>query len=79
MISSKEVQYSSDETLLQVLKENFNVEEKDGFIQSIEGHDQDESTNKYWTFTINEKMGEKGANEIKLKNKDQVEFDLSTY
>ncbi|MCD5030301.1 MULTISPECIES: DUF4430 domain-containing protein [Enterococcus] len=79
MISSKEVQYSSDETLLQVLKENFKVEEKDGFIQSIEGHDQDESTNKYWTFTINEKMGEKGANEIKLKNKDQVEFDLSTY
>ncbi|MDT2785438.1 hypothetical protein P7G87_12220 [Enterococcus asini] len=28
---------------------------------------------------MNEKMGEKGANEIKLKNKDQVEFDLSTY
>ncbi|MDB7485199.1 DUF4430 domain-containing protein, partial [Enterococcus faecium] len=43
------------------------------------GHAQDENQNKYWTFTINGKMGEKGANETKLANNDQVVFNLGVF
>ena len=35
--------------------------------------------NKYWTFTINGKMGEKGAGETKLDNDDQVVFNLGVF
>ena len=46
---------------------------------SIDGHAQDESQNKYWTFTINGKMGEKGVGETKLDNDDQVVFNLGVF
>ncbi|HGF7610257.1 TPA: DUF4430 domain-containing protein, partial [Enterococcus faecium] len=71
-ITSKTVTYKSGESLLVILKANFEVKERDGFITSIDGHAQDESQNKYWTFTINGKMGEKGAGETTLDNDDQV-------
>lgn len=78
-ITSKKVTYKSGESLLAILKANFEVKEKDGFITSIDGHAQDESQNKYWTFTINGKMGEKGASETTLDNDDQVVFNLGVF
>ncbi|WP_430611802.1 DUF4430 domain-containing protein [Enterococcus sp. DIV0876] len=78
-IDSKTVSYQSGETLMDVLTDNFDIEEKDGFITSIEGHAQDESQNKYWTFTINGEMGAKGADETTLESGDQVDFALSVY
>lgn len=75
-ITKKKVTYKSGESLLAILKANFEVKEKDGFITSIDGHAQDESQNKYWTFTINGKMGEKGAGETKLDNDDQVVYNV---
>ncbi|HFC9362272.1 MULTISPECIES: DUF4430 domain-containing protein [Enterococcus] len=78
-ITSKKVTYQSGDSLLEILKANFEVKEKDGFINSIDGHAQDETQKKYWTFTINGKMGEKGANETKLANNDQVVFNLGVF
>lgn len=79
-ITSKTVTYKSGESLLVILKANFEVKERDGFITSIDGHAQDESQNKYWTFTINGKMGEKGAGETTLDNDDdQVVFNLGVF
>lgn len=78
-IDSKTVSYQSGETLMDVLTDNFDIEEKDGFITSIEGHAQDESQNKYWTFTVNGEMGAKGADETTLQDRDQVAFELSVY
>ena len=48
-------------------------------IKLTDGHAQDETQKKYWTFTINGKMGEKGANETKLANNDQVVFNLGVF
>ncbi|WP_369675061.1 DUF4430 domain-containing protein, partial [Enterococcus faecium] len=42
-ITSKTVTYKSGESLLVILKANFEVKERDGFITSIDGHAQDES------------------------------------
>ncbi|MEB7516064.1 DUF4430 domain-containing protein [Enterococcus faecium] len=78
-ITSKTVTYKSGESLLEILKANFEVKERDGFITSIDGHAQDESQNKYWTFTINGKMGEKGAGETTLDNDDQLVFNLGVF
>lgn len=78
-ITKKTVDYDSDQTLLQLLKQQFTVEEDNGFITAIDHYTQDKDKNLYWTFTINGKMAEKGANEIRLADKDQVVFNLATF
>lgn len=68
--------FNEGEKLLDVMKRNLEVEEKDGFITSIEGHAQDEASNKYWLYTVNGKMAEVGANQFELHDRDEVIFTL---
>lgn len=68
--------FNKGEKLLDVMKRNLEVSEKDRFITSIEGHSQDEKTNKYWLYTVNGKMAEVGANQFELHDKDEVVFTL---
>ncbi len=68
--------FNEGEKLLDVMKRNLEVSEKDGFITSIEGHSQDENSNKYWLYTVNGKMAEVGANQFELHDKDEVVFTL---
>lgn len=68
--------FNEGEKLLDVMKRNLEVSEKDGFITSIEGHSQDEKTNKYWLYTVKGKMAEVGANQFELHDKDEVVFTL---
>lgn len=75
-ISSKEVSFEEDDILLDVMKENFEIEEDAGFITSIDGHSQNKDENKYWLFTVNGEMSPVGANEVELKDGDEVVFNL---
>jgi hypothetical protein len=76
-VSSDKVTFKEGTTLYQVLAANFKMEAKDGFITSLNGHAQDEAANKYWTFTVNGEQVTKGAKDIKLKENDQVVFNLA--
>ena len=68
--------FNEGEKLLDVMKRNLEVSEKDGFITSIDGHTQDEDSNKYWLYTVNGEMAEVGANQFELHDKDEVVFKL---
>lgn len=68
--------FNEGEKLLDVMKRNLEVSEKDGFITSIDGHTQDEDSNKYWLYTVNGEMAEVGANQFELQDKDEVVFTL---
>ena len=68
--------FNEGEKLLDVMKRNLEVEEKDGFITSIDGHTQDEGSKKYWLYTVNGEMAEVGANQFELHDKDEVVFTL---
>ncbi|MBM7711522.1 DUF4430 domain-containing protein [Enterococcus xiangfangensis] len=76
-ISKKTVAFKDGATLYEVIAKNFAIEGKDGFITKIEGHSQDERAKKYWTFKINNKEIMKGAKEIKVKENDQIVFNLA--
>lgn len=76
-LSKKSIPFKNGETLLTILKENFTLEEEQGFITSIDGRAQDKQKQKYWTFTINGKSATKGAKEIKLKQNQLIVFDLA--
>lgn len=75
-LTSKTITFTKGQTLYEAMKENFAIKDKDGFITSIENHQQDQSKNKYWTYTINGEMAMKGAKDIKLKAKDDIVFTL---
>lgn len=75
----KTVTIVKDQSLLDALKANFKIEEKGGFITSIDGKAQDEAAKKYWLFDINGKMADKGAADIHLKKGDKVAFYLGSF
>ncbi|EIQ81458.1 UNVERIFIED_CONTAM: DUF4430 domain-containing protein [Streptococcus canis] len=70
----EKVSFDKGDTVLEVLKDNYEVKEKAGFITAIDGIEQDTKANKYWLFKVNGKMAEKGANQITVKDGDKIEF-----
>lgn len=70
----EKVSFGKGDTVLEILKDNYEVKEKDGFITAIDGIEQDTKANKYWLFKVNGKMADKGANQITVKDGDSIEF-----
>ncbi|VHB71801.1 Surface-layer 125 kDa protein [Streptococcus pyogenes] len=70
----EKVSFEEGDTVLEILKDNYEVKEKDGFITAIDGIEQDTKANKYWLFKVNGKMADKGADQITVKDGDSIEF-----
>lgn len=78
-IKEEEVNFSEGDALLDVLKENFAVEESDGFITSIEGIEQDVDKKMGWIYFINDEMAMVGAADYQLEADDKITFDLQAW
>ena len=63
----KSVEIQKGDTVLDVLEEVYPVQENDGFITEIDGISQDKDKGIYWMFDVNGKLGEKAANNLRLK------------
>lgn len=61
------------------MEEHYELEEADGFISAINGHEQDEEAGKYWLFDLNGEMAEVGAAELELSDGDLVEWKLEAF
>lgn len=79
VITEKEVAIEDGAILLDIMKENFELEEEGGFISSIEGNEQDEDAGKYWIYSVNGEDAPVGAGEYELSAGDQVNFDLQAW
>lgn len=77
--SSKEITIEEGAMLLDIMQENFNVVDEDGFITSIEGYEQDPDAGLYWLFDVNGEMAEVGAAELELKADDIVDWSLAPF
>lgn len=73
---TKELEVERGANLLEVMKKNFEIVEQDNFINSIDGHKQDEESSKYWIFDLNGEMAPTGANDTVLQEGDVVEWKL---
>lgn len=73
---SERVAFSKGDTIMDVLKANYDVEEKSGFITAIDGFEQDPKNKIYWFFKVNKKLAPKAADKIKAHEDDRVEFYL---
>ncbi|MFD1039494.1 DUF4430 domain-containing protein [Virgibacillus byunsanensis] len=79
IVTEKEVPIEDGAILMDVMQENFDIEEDEGFITSIEGEAPEEGEQKAWMFFVNDEMGAVGANELELQVDDRVTFDLQAW
>jgi len=78
-ISTKEIIIKDGALLGDVMADNFDIEEENGMIISIDGKKQDNKEQKYWIYTVNGKEAEIGANDYILEDGDKVEWNLSKF
>ena len=71
-IVSKEVSFQEGETLYEVTKRAFDIEESEGHIISINGIHSIPKKNIHWAFFVNGKFIELGLDEIVLYANDDV-------
>lgn len=79
VIQEKEIPIEDGAILMDVMKENFDIEEDGGFITSIEGVAPDEGEEKAWMYFVNDEMASVGAAEFELSAGDEVTFDLQAW
>jgi guanyl-specific ribonuclease Sa len=78
-LPAKSVTFEEGASLMDVMKENFDLKEDNGMITSIEGLAQDEAAGYYWTYTINDQMINTGAKDTVLKENDKVVFTYEKF
>lgn len=69
--------FKEGDNLLDVMKVQLKIVEKDGFISSINGVEQVPAENKYWLFDVNGTMSPVGAKEVILKAGDVIDWKLN--
>lgn len=79
VLTEKEVAIEEGAILLDVMKENFEIEEDNGFITSIDGVEQDLDAQMSWMYFVNDEMAPVGAGEYELSVGDTVNFDLQAW
>ncbi|WP_079530163.1 DUF4430 domain-containing protein [Halobacillus hunanensis] len=79
VLANKEVTVEKGTVLMEVMKNNFEVAEKDGFITGIKGITASEEEQKAWMFTINGESSMVGANKYEVKQGDEIVFDLQSW
>lgn len=77
-IDEMDVDVEEGDVLMDLLKQTFEVDEDDGFINSIQGKEP-EDDDEAWMIFVNGEMAEKGADELKPSPGDEVLLDLQTY
>lgn len=65
--------------LMELLKANHTIDEKDGFINSVDGLVADASKKEFLAIYHNGEMATVGANDLVLKSGDKVEFKVEIW
>ncbi|CAD5902863.1 DUF4430 domain-containing protein [Carnobacterium maltaromaticum] len=77
----KKIEVAEKTDLQTAMEKNFDVVTDKGFIKSIEGKEQDNAEQNtkgsYWMYDINGAPATVGASDTKLKDGDEIVWDLS--
>lgn len=78
-VTNKEVTVEEGTTLMDAMKENFDLVEENQMITAIDGIEQNKKENYYWTYKINDEMVNTGAAETTLHSNDKVVFTYEKF
>lgn len=72
-----EVSFSKGEKLVDILKRNYVIDIKDGFLYQIDEIKSYDISNKFIQIWLNDKLANKGIEQLAFKNKDKITFKLA--
>ena len=78
-IASKDISFQEGETLYEVTKRAFNIEESQGNIISINGIHSIPKKNIHWAVFVNRNFIELGLDEVTLNENDEVVWALKNW
>ncbi|GEK91918.1 DUF4430 domain-containing protein [Alkalibacterium kapii] len=79
-VSSDSFEVMNDTTLMELMEDNFDVATSDeGFVQAIDGYEQDKDKGLYWIFEANEEMVEVSAEEFVPEDGDEIMWMLTSF
>jgi len=79
-IANETIDVSSNETLLEMMENNFDISvSEEGFIESIEGIEQNPDDNEYWVFEVNNEMVTVSAEEFIPEENDLISWELMAF
>ena len=78
-VTNKELTLKEGTTLMDAMKENFDLVEENKMITAIDGIEQDKKESYYWTYKINDEMVNTGAAETTLHPNDKVVFTYDKF
>ncbi|SES81336.1 protein of unknown function [Oceanobacillus limi] len=79
VISNESIAIEEGDILMDVMKENYDIEEEGGFIHSIDGIAPEEGEEKAWMYFVNDEMASVGADEYELTPGEEINFDLQAW
>ncbi|WP_440897547.1 DUF4430 domain-containing protein [Amphibacillus sp. Q70] len=79
ILAQEELEIEEGLTLMEVMQENFEVEEEDGFISAINGIQAEDGEPYAWLYTINGEHATVGAADYEIENGDVIEFDFQSW
>lgn len=62
--------------LSEIMIENYEVVEENGFVESLEGFEQNPEEDMYWMYYVNGEAADVGMNDYVLQDNDEVEWRL---
>ncbi|AMB99594.1 hypothetical protein AWM75_06190 [Aerococcus urinaehominis] len=74
----QEHMFDSNLSLLDNMQQWYEIEGKEGFIETIEGQSQDEAQSRYWLYTVNGEMVNVGADEYYVQAGDVIIWNLAS-
>lgn len=77
VVFNDELTAEKGKSLIEVMKENVEVTETDGFVTAICGKEQNADENRYWMYTVNGQSPTVGADKYFPEDGDKIVFDLS--
>lgn len=79
-VARETIGISSEDTLMEVMEAHFEMGlADDGFIESIEGIEQNPSENLFWVFEANDEMVTVSAEEFVPEDQDVVTWELMAF
>ncbi|GEN53870.1 DUF4430 domain-containing protein [Halobacillus faecis] len=79
MMAEDEITVEEGTTLMEVMEDNYEVEQSEGFINSIEGVAGNQEEKMAWMYTINGEEAMVGANEYEVEDGDEIVFDYQSW
>ncbi|GAA0370065.1 hypothetical protein GCM10008932_22030 [Alkalibacterium iburiense] len=79
-LANETVGASSEETLMEIMDNHFDMAVSDeGFVESIEGVEQNTDEGLFWVFEVNDEMVTVGAEEFVPEDQDTITWELMAF